>query len=145
MTKSIREENIETLTHALNEVRQLSEDDALALQVYMHAIVHRQDSTAVAAGLLAARWLDKTRGVERPALLNPPMDCLIATMVVKHGFEALVGKTSAEIAALVDELTTASLSEVYEKAERLLGEDMQEQAMDAAMQAFVNSPSDVTH
>ena len=56
----IKPENIKITLEALRKATVgLTAKQALALQVYMHAVVHRQDPTAVAAGLQAARFIDK--------------------------------------------------------------------------------------
>ncbi len=80
---NLTEENIQQVIDNVKEATEnLSKKKALALHVYLHAVVHKQDDTAIAAGLMAAKYMDIVKGA-----LYAPVDCVMGVLISVHGFE----------------------------------------------------------
>lgn len=113
----------ETVKQVIETIRRATENldakTALAIHTYLHALMHKDDPTAVVAGLMAAKYVDKNE-----MTLEPPADCAIGILMTLHGFEAVANWTNAEYEWALNNIND---KEVMEKAkEYLIEEDMQD-------------------
>ncbi len=117
-TKKIKEENIGIVLKVLSLVSTaLTRKHALALHLYIHAVMHKTDPTAIAAGLEAARYADKEK-----LTLTAPVDCILATLVSEFGFETVTGWNDEE---LTKGLRNMDVDKATAAAERFILSDME--------------------
>lgn len=114
MTKdeaTIKKENIKKVLDSLHKVTDsLTFKHLFALHMYIHAIMHKTDQTAVAAGLEAARFVDK-EGITIVA----PVDCILAALVSEFGFHTVAEWDDDELADGLDRMDTDKAYEVAAK------------------------------
>jgi hypothetical protein len=117
-------DNVKFMVETLAELKaSATPESLLAAGLYLHAVVHKQDATAVDGGLRVAKWFDGEEGLT--VLLSPPIDCLLSAVVandahngvsVKDSLTAIFSRTVEEWEVYLDTLDMDTLYENSKKA-----------------------------
>jgi hypothetical protein len=87
----LKKSNIDYVVEMVRKATEISSKQAFAVQVYLHAVMHKTDPTAVAAGLMAAKFADKEK-----ITLPPPVDCIVGHLVSQFGFDTVASWTDQQ-------------------------------------------------
>jgi hypothetical protein len=115
--------NIKLVVETVSKATTLTRPQALALHLYLHAVMHKSDPSAVASGLQAAKFIDASE-----ATLWAPVDCLMGTLVSQFGFETVANWTDDELTEGLDKL---DLEVAFAAALEYIEKDKAEQAIEA--------------
>lgn len=139
---SLAKEHIQEVIDVVRKATRLDSKTAFAIHLYLHAVVHGKDPTAVAAGFMASQYLDR-----EGSTLTPPTDCVVGILVSLHGFEKVAEWTDEEYREALsnidaDDALPAALK--YLEQEDTLNDEKGKVEEDAIDKIMGGLPSDMT-
>jgi hypothetical protein len=99
----------------IQRVKALTPKDGVAFAMYVHALLHPKDEIGIAAGLEAAKHLDKEGGT-----MFSPMDCLLAALVTEYGLDTVTAWNQEQFEKALE---TLDLDAVRIKAGKVLDQN----------------------
>lgn len=139
----ITQENIKIVVGQVEAVKNSSPTAVFAAHMYIHALTHAQDTTALAAGFQAGAYLDKNK-----TAFNTPVDCVMGILVTLHGLETVAAFSNEELAAVIHamaklperEIIALAMKQIEAGKKELLGNykeaEMTQENIDSIMMAM---------